>query len=125
MSPFLITGLVTIFLALGVYTLGVVALVRDRRITRRTAALLTVGLALDATATACMAALSNGPTTLHGWVGFLALAIMAAMVVFAWHHRRDRGDGPVPTWLFRYTWIAYLLWLAAFIMGVVLGASGN
>ncbi len=125
MNPLLLAGVVAIFLALFAYTAGVVAIVRGRRVTRRTAVLLTLGLVLDATATACMAALSSGPLTLHGWVGILALAIMAALVFFAWRHRRDQGDGTVPPWLYRYTWVAYVLWLAAFVMGVVLGATNR
>ncbi len=93
MNPLLLAGIVTIFLALFAYTASVVAILRGRRITRRTATFLTLGLALDATATACMVALSSGPLTLHGWVGILALAIMAALVVFGWRHRRGHGDG--------------------------------
>ncbi len=123
MSPLLLTGIVTIFLALFAYTAGVVPILRSRRITRRTAAILTVGLALDATATGCMFALSSGPITVHGWVGIVALAIMAALVFLVWRHRAGQGGGTIPTWLYRYTWIAYLLWLVAFVMGVVLGAS--
>ncbi len=123
MSPLLLTGIVTIFLALFAYTAGVVPILRGRRITQRAATFLTVGLALDATATACMFALSSGPITVHGWVGIVALAIMAALVFFAWQHRRRQGDEIVPPWLYRYTWVAYLLWLMAFVMGVVLGAS--
>ncbi len=124
MSPLLAAGIVTVFLALFAYSAGVLAVVRRRRITQRTATILTVGLALDATATACMFALSSGPITLHGWVGILALAIMAALVAFAWRHRRDHGDDPIPAWLHRYAWVAYLLWLVAFVMGVALGATG-
>ncbi len=132
MSPLSIAGIVTIFLALFAYTAGVVAILRGRRITQRTATILTVGLALDATATGCMFALSSGPITVHGWVGIVALAIMAALVFLAWRHRAGQGDGTsprrgangtTPTWLYRYTWVAYLLWLVAFVMGVVLGAS--
>ncbi len=123
MSPLLLTSIVTIFLALFVYTAGVVPILRGRRITLKTASILTVGLALDAIATACMFALSSGPITAHGWVGIVALAIMAAQVFFAWQHRRARADDAVPTWLYRYTWIAYVLWLVSFVMGVVLGAS--
>ncbi len=123
MNPLLLTGIVTIFLAFFAYTAGVVAILRGRRITPRTAIIVTLGLALDATATACMFGLSNEPITFHGWVGIAALAIMAALIVFAWRHRRAQGDESVPAWLYRYVWVAYLLWLVAFVMGVVLGAS--
>ncbi len=125
MDPLLIAGIVTIFLALFAYSAGVVAIVRRRLITRRTATFLALGLALDATATGCMVALSSGPLTLHGWVGILALAIMAALVVFAWRHHHDHHDGEVPAWLHGYAWVAYVLWLAAFVMGVVLGATSR
>ncbi len=125
MSPLLLTGIVTIFLALFAYTAGVVAILRGRRITRRTAQVLTLGLVLDAIATGCMAALTSEPLTFHGWVGITALAIMAALVFFAWRHRAGHGDGAVPTWPYRCSWIAYPLWLVAFVMGVVLGASSR
>ncbi len=123
MSPLLATGIATIFLALFTYTGGVVAVLRGRRITLRAAILLTLGLALDLIATGCMFALTDDPFTFHGWVGIVALAIMTALVFFAWRHRRALGDESVPAWLYRYTWVAYLLWLVAFVMGVVLGAS--
>ena len=123
MSPLLLTGIVTIFLSLSAYTAGALAILRGRRITPRTAIVLTLGLALDATATACMFALTDNPLTFHGWVGIVALAIMAALVFFAWRHRAGHGDDAVPAWLYRYTWVAYLLWLVALVMGVVLGSS--
>ncbi len=123
MSPLLIAGIVTIFMAFAAYTVGVVSIERGRLITRRTAVILTFGLVFDVTATACMAALSSGPTTLHGWVGHVALAIMLLLVVFAWRHRSGRGEAPVAGWFRLYVWATYLLWLLAFIMGIVLGAS--
>ncbi len=123
MNPLLIAGIVTIFLAFGAYTAGFVSLERRRLVTPRAAAILTLGLVFDTTATACMSALSSGPLTLHGWVGLAALAIMVALVAFAWHHRRGHGNGKIPPWLRHYARVAYLLWMLAFVMGIVLGAS--
>ena len=117
MSPLLLTGVVSIFLALVAYTAGVVAIVRTRRISRPTAVILTLGLFLDALATDCMIGLSSGPLTLHGWVGILALAIMTLLIALVLQHRYNQGDGPVTVRLYRYVWAAYLLWLVAFAMG--------
>jgi len=124
MSPVLLTGIAAITLALVAYTLGVAGILRRRRISGRVAGLLTCGLVLDVVATSCMTILAGGVhLTLHGIVGYLALGLMLVLVVHAWRHRRASGDGPVAGWLFRYTWIAYVLWVLAYVMGVALGAS--
>ncbi len=124
MSPVLLTGVITITLALVAYTLGIAGLLRRRAISGRILTFLTVGLVLDVVATACMTLLAGGfELTLHGVVGYLALGLMLVQVACAWrHYRRFAGD-PVPEWLLRYTRTAYVLWFLAFVTGVALGVS--
>ncbi len=113
-------GIAGIFLALVAYTVGVAGIERRRRITGRILAWLSAGLALDIVATACMLKVAGGEITNHGVIGFIALGLMLLLVVLAWRHRRD---DPVTGWLLQYTRAAYVLWVLAFVMGVLLGAS--
>ena len=124
MSPILLTGIAAITLALVAYTVGFAGIHRRRRISGTILAFLIAGLVLDTTATACMTMLAGGVSlTLHGVVGYLALYLMLALVLLSWRHRGRSGAEPVTKGLLDYTRIAYLLWVVAFVMGVVLGAS--
>ena len=121
MSPILIAGIVAITLALVAYSVGVVSIVRRRRVFARAAWWLTAGVVLDVVATACMFAISRGgPFTVHAAIGVAALAAMVLLTVFAWRHR---GVCPIPGWLHLYAKLAFLLWIAAYVMGVILGSS--
>ena len=123
MSPFLMAGIAGIVLALVAYTVGVGGIERRRSISGRILGWLTGGLVLDVVATGCMLAVASGEVTNHGVVGFIALGLMLLLVAFAWRHRSRFGDDPVAGWLHQYARVAYVLWVLAFVMGVMLGAS--
>lgn len=124
MSPILITGTVIVNLALASYTIGIVIEQRRRRVTSRVVTFLTIGVVLDVVATGCMIAGStSGPFTSHGLLGFSSLAAMLVETALAWRHRLRLGDAEVPTWLHRYSRLAYGWWLVAYVTGAILVMS--
>ncbi|MCP3962516.1 MAG: hypothetical protein GY719_32135 [bacterium] len=124
MSPILIAGIVAVVLALVAYSVGFFSIERQRRVSGQAATSLTVGVALDVVATACMFQISTqGPFTPHALIGIVALAAMVMLTILAWRHRGRLGDGPVSQWLHGYARVAYILWVVAFVLGVALGAS--
>ena len=124
MSPILVAGTIIVNLALISYTIGIVSEQRGRRVTARVVRFLTIGVVLDMAATACMiAGSSSGPFTPHGMLGFSSLAAMLLETVLAWRHRRSSGDTEVPSWLHRYSRLAYGWWVVAYITGAILVMS--
>ena len=82
---------------------------------------LVIGVVLDITATGFMiAGSSSGLFTLHGFLGFSALAGMLVETVSARRHRERHGDDPVPRWLHRYSRLAFGWWIVAYVTGAYL-----
>ena len=124
MSPVLIAGTIIVNLALVFYTIGIFAEQRSRRVTSRVVFFLTAGVVFDLVATGCMLmGSSRGPFTAHGLLGFSSLAAMLLETRLAWRHRRRLGDAEVPTWLHRYSRLAYGWWVVAYVTGAVLVMS--
>ncbi len=125
MTPLLRAGVSIVVLALASYTVGVVAEQRARRVTRRALAFLIAGVALDVTATVCMIIGSGRALTLHGVLGYSALAGMLLETLAAARHRLGSGDAPVPRRLHLATRLAYGWWVVAFVSGGLLVAAGR
>ena len=117
MSPVILAGVVVVNLALVGYTVGVI-LARKRHVTQGTVVAFTVAVVLDLVATACM---MIGATrtwfTPHGVVGFAALAAMLVLLPFLWRARRRSADGLMSEGLYVFMWVAYLAWVATYIIG--------
>lgn len=79
----------------------------------------------DITATVFMIIGSGKLLSLHGLLGYSALAAMVTDTVLAWRHRATSGDGPTPRWLHLYTRLAYGWWVVAFISGGLLVAASR
>lgn len=121
MSPILMAGTAIVHLALICYTIGIFTEQRQRRVTGRVVTFLTAGVIFDLVATGCMiAGSSSGPFTAHGLLGFSSLAAMLVETGLAWRHRLRQGEAEVPTWLHRYSRIAYSWWVVAYITGAFL-----
>ena len=121
MSPILLAGTIIVNLALISYAVGIIGEQRSHRVSSRVLAFLVVGVVLDVTATACMiAGSSRGPFTPHGFLGFSSLAAMLVETALAWRHRKAHGDDLVPTWLHRWSRIAFGWWLVAYVTGALL-----
>jgi len=125
MTLLLRAGVAIVALALACYTVGVVTEQRARRLTRRAMAFLVAGVLLDITATACMIVGSGKVLTLHGVLGYSALAGMLVETVLAGRHRLRAGDGEVPRRLHVFTRVAYSWWVVAFVSGGILVATAR
>ena len=126
MEPILIVGVVIVNLALIVYGIGIVAEQRSHRITAKVLRFLQLGVALDIVATTCMIIGSGEGLSLHGYIGFSALAAMLSELVVAWRHRAAHGDDEVPNWLHWWSRLAYGWWVVAYIASaaLVMGSRG-
>jgi hypothetical protein len=122
MSAILRTGVSVVVVALACYTVGVVSEQRRGSVSRRALGFLVAGVFFDITATVFMIIGSGKLLTLHGVIGYSALAAMVAETWFAYRHRGRVGDGPTPRWLHLYTRTAYAWWVVAFVTGGVLVA---
>lgn len=122
MTPLLRAGVTIVVLALASYTVGVVTEQRARRVTRRALAFLAFGVGLDVAATVCMILGSGKVLTLHGVLGYSALAGMLVETVLAARHRLRLADAEVPGWLHLFTRTAYSWWVVAFVSGGLLVA---
>ncbi len=125
MSPILRLGVSVVLVALACYTLGVISAQRRKAISQRALGFLIAGVVFDITATVFMIIGSGNWITLHGVIGYSALAAMVADTWFAWRHRGQFGDGPTSDWLHRYTRFAYGWWVVAFITGGMLAAMNR
>lgn len=125
MTPLLRTGVTIVVLALAGYTVGVVIEQRARRVTRRALAFLVAGVALDITATVCMILGSGKVLTLHGVLGYSALAGMLVETALAGRQRLRSGGAEVPRWLHLFTRAAYSWWVIAFVSGGILVATAR
>ena len=124
MNSVLIAGTIIVNLALVFYTIGIVIEQRRRQVSGRVVTFLTAGVIFDIVATGCMiAGSSKGPFTAHGLLGFSSLAAMLLETGFAWRHRLREGDATVPSWLHRYSRLAYGWWIVAYITGAILVMS--
>jgi hypothetical protein len=121
LNPIRMAAVSTVTLALILYSIGTLKEVRGRRATAGVRGFLSAGLTFDVIATALMIVASGtGAPTVHGWLGYSALALMAADVWLIWRHWRVNGDAPIPTGQHLYARIAYLYWVIAYFAGAAL-----
>jgi len=111
----------TVTLALVLYSVGTLAEQRSHRAGARVRAFLTLGLTCDVIATALMiAATGSLAPTLHGILGYSALALMLIDVVLIWRHWRTAAEAPIPRRLHVYARVAYAYWVIAYFTGAAL-----
>ena len=126
MSPILIAGTIIVNLALIFYSIGIFIEQRRHRITQKVLIFLTLGVVFDIVATACMIIGStNSPFSLHGILGYSSLTAMLIETSLAWRHRLREGDREVSAGLHRYSLLAYLWWVAAYITGALIVFLGR
>jgi hypothetical protein len=107
-------------LALIAYTVGTVAQQRARRITAIVLGFLTVGLLFDVVATVFMILGSGKIISLHGLLGYSALAGMLVEVAVVWRWRTRLGEAPITGGMASYSKLAYGYWVLAFLSGGLL-----
>jgi hypothetical protein len=126
MNPILLAGVVIVNLALLAYTAGIVLEQRRRVVTRGALAFLVAGVVFDVAATLCMIlGTERSLWTLHGLLGYSALAVMVTDTILIGRHRRREGDGLVPRGLHLYSRLAYAWWVIAYVTGALLVAMSR
>ena len=122
MNQFLITGMIIVFFALFSYSTAVFFEIRTRTTSRAVLGFFTAGVIFDLSSTTCMIIGSRHiALTLHGLLGYSALAAMLIDVVLLWKHRIEKGDNlTISRPLHRYSTLAYTWWIIAFIAGAML-----
>lgn len=122
MNPLLKLGTTIVFFALASYSIAIFTEQRKKILRRRILVFLTLGVALDITATVLMVLGSpNGGFTLHGIIGYSSLAGMFIDAVLIWRLKIQKGSySPVPNGIHIYSRYAYIWWVVAFITGGLL-----
>lgn len=119
MNVLLMIGSFVVTLALIAYSIGVLTEQRTHKLGLRVMRFITIGIILDIVATTFMILGSpNSPFTLHGFLGYSALAVMLVDVILIWRLKINKGiDAEVPKGLHLYSRYAYAWWVIAFITG--------
>jgi hypothetical protein len=120
MKTYTLVAVVIVTFALLCYTVGTVAQQRRRRVTGAVLGFLSVGLVLDVVATVFMILGSGKLVSLHGALGYSALAGMLVEVWIAWRWRSRQGEAPITGGMRLYSRLAYAYWVVAFISGGLL-----
>lgn len=121
MDPVRMTAVLTVTLALTLYTIGTLQQQRTRRSTSAVRAWLTVGVVFDVLATTLMIVASKSiAPTLHGVIGYSALALMVTDTTLLWRHARAQGEAEVSKGLHLFSRAAYGYWVLAYITGGLL-----
>ena len=124
MNALLITGSIIVTAALASYSIAVITEQLKKVINRTTLIFITIGITLDITATFFMIIGSpNSPFTLHGFLGYSALAVMLTDTFLIWRTYLKNGlNAKVGRSLHLYSRYAYLWWVVAYITGGLLVA---
>ncbi len=83
---------------------------------------LTIGVTLDIASTVLMI-LGSSHITIHGFIGWSALAVMLTDAGLVWRHWLRQKDAVVPRGLNLYTRYAYCWWVVAYFAGAVIAAT--
>lgn len=122
MNPLLRWGITIVIFALASYSFAVFTIHRKKILRRRILVFLTLGVALDITATVLMIlGSSKGGFTLHGIIGYSSLLGMFTDAVLIWRLKITNGSySMIPEKLNIYSRYAYFWWVIAFITGGLL-----
>ena len=124
MNNLLILGSIIVTAALISYSIGIITEQIKKVVSRLVLVFISLGIVLDITATIFMIIGSpNSPFTLHGFLGYSALAVMLLDVILIWRVYLQNGiNSKVPSSLHLYSRYAYLWWVIAYITGGLLVA---
>jgi hypothetical protein len=121
MTPLRLAAVTTVTTALVLYTIGALKELRAHRATPGVCGTFAAGVAFDVTATVLMIlATRNGGLTVHGLLGYSALAGMTTDTLLMWRHRLRAGAGPLGKGLHLYSQLAYVYWVVAYFTGAAL-----
>jgi hypothetical protein len=122
LNPMLIKAVIVVTCALIAYSIGVLTEQRKKAVTPFVLTFLTLGVALDITATILMLLGSSG-ITIHGYLGWSALSVMLVDAVLIWRYWSKNKSATVTRGLNLYTRYAYAWWVIAYIAGAIMEMS--
>jgi 4-amino-4-deoxy-L-arabinose transferase-like glycosyltransferase len=119
MSAIIVTGVILIHIAAILYTIFIIKEWKYRRAAAGVTRFITAAVIFDVAATSCMMiGTTENYFTLHGILGYTALAIMATDAFLIWRHRSKNGhEVPFSKALHSMSLFGYFLWLTAFGTG--------
>ena len=125
MNSLLIIGSITVTVALASYSIAVITEQVRKTISLTTLVFITSGIILDIAATAFMIAGStNSPFTLHGFLGYSALAVMLTDSILIWKSYIENGiNSKVGRALHLYSRYAFIWWILAFLTGAYIAMA--
>jgi hypothetical protein len=124
MKPVIMAGAAIVNLALISYAIGVIAQQRSHKVGGWVTGFLTLGVLLDITATICMMlGTANSPFTVHGLIGYSALALMIIATVRAWVHRTKMPGAPVPRGLHLFIRYSFIWWVITWGTGIAMAIN--
>ena len=123
MNTYTLIGSITISAALIAYSIAIITEQRKKKINKVVLVFLTLAVVLDVTATACMIlGSSNSAFTLHGAIGYSALFAMLIDLYLIWKNYLKIGE-TISKSVHRYTLIAYIWWIVAYVTGTALAMA--
>jgi hypothetical protein len=125
MKTYTLIAVTIMTFALLCYTVGTAAQQRSRRVTGSVVGFLTVGVLLDIIATVFMILGSGKFLSLHGFLGYTALAGMMVEAAIAWKWRARNGETPITAGMSLYSRLAYGYWVIAFVSGGMMVAMAR
>lgn len=124
MSPFLLSAIIFITLALILYTTGVLSERRSGTLTVRHVVIFWLGLFCDTTGTALMSRIASQNTgsgnPLHAVTGALAIILMLFHAVWAIYTLR-RGTPHARQMFHKFSLAVWCIWLIPYAIGIGIG----
>ena len=125
MKTSILIGSITVTAALLSYSIAVITEQIKKKINKTVLIFLTLGIILDITATSFMIfGSSNSAFTMHGFLGYSALLAMLVDTYLIWKNYLQFGEH-IKSSIHRYSLLAYIWWVIAFITGGLLVALAN
>ncbi len=119
MPVFVMIGALFMTVALICYATGILMTVFTGKVKRKNVILQVLAVCFDLLGTTCMIVNSGGqlvPHEFHGWIGYIALALMVVDMVFVLRHR---VDGLASTRMRIFSVCVLVLWVTSYSYGFV------
>jgi hypothetical protein len=127
MSYVIIAGVILIHIAFILYSVFIYKEHKYKRATTGLLIFITAAVTFDISATVCMMiGTAEKYFSLHGILGYTALAVMVTDAIFIWRHYNKFGsEVPFSKTLNRNSKLGYILWLIAFFTGEMLAVMNH
>ncbi len=124
MTPLILTGTISVTIALILFSIVSIKALRSKQLTICLVVGYSIGTILDLTSLLCMSiAASHPPFTIHGIIGYSALLTMLIGVIRVIIQYRT-GDHSLPENLGTYLKYVYIYWVIAYFTGAFMATMG-